>query len=70
MLIQGIMLRGSSKKVVSSLASLSVYLDQTQFPNDVYSIFIPGKWIEYDDDNPIPQREEDIIKLSGGGKLA
>lgn len=27
-----------------------------------------GKWIEYDDDNPIPQREEDITKLSGGGK--
>ncbi|PKI79458.1 hypothetical protein CRG98_000149 [Punica granatum] len=26
-----------------------------------------GKWIEYDDDNPIPQREEDIVKLSGGG---
>ncbi|KAL5757614.1 hypothetical protein ACOSP7_020225 [Xanthoceras sorbifolium] len=26
-----------------------------------------GKWIEYDDDNPIPQREEDITKLSGRG---
>ncbi|KAJ3671194.1 hypothetical protein LUZ60_008620 [Juncus effusus] len=26
-----------------------------------------GKWIEYDDDNPIPQREEEITKLSGGG---
>ncbi|KAB1218450.1 Ubiquitin carboxyl-terminal hydrolase 6 [Morella rubra] len=26
-----------------------------------------GKWIEYDDDNPITQREEDITKLSGGG---
>ncbi|XP_039121958.1 ubiquitin carboxyl-terminal hydrolase 6 [Dioscorea cayenensis subsp. rotundata] len=26
-----------------------------------------GKWIQYDDDNPIPQREEDISKLSGGG---
>uniref|UniRef100_A0A0D6QSB9 ubiquitinyl hydrolase 1 n=1 Tax=Araucaria cunninghamii TaxID=56994 RepID=A0A0D6QSB9_ARACU len=26
-----------------------------------------GKWIEFDDDNPIPQREEDITKLSGGG---
>lgn len=26
-----------------------------------------GKWIEYDDDNPIPQRGEDIVKLSGGG---
>ncbi|KAJ4850039.1 deubiquitinating enzyme [Turnera subulata] len=26
-----------------------------------------GKWIEYDDDSPIPQREEDITKLSGGG---
>ncbi|KAL8113745.1 ubiquitin carboxyl-terminal hydrolase 6-like isoform X1 [Apium graveolens] len=26
-----------------------------------------GKWIQYDDDNPIPQREEDIVKLSGGG---
>ncbi|KAL0562284.1 hypothetical protein IC582_002736 [Cucumis melo] len=26
-----------------------------------------GKWIEYDDDNPIAQREEDILKLSGGG---
>ncbi|KAH9664816.1 ubiquitin carboxyl-terminal hydrolase 6 [Citrus sinensis] len=26
-----------------------------------------GKWIEYDDDNPLPQREEDITKLSGGG---
>ncbi|KAJ6794612.1 ubiquitin carboxyl-terminal hydrolase 7-like [Iris pallida] len=26
-----------------------------------------GKWIEYDDDNPIPQREEDITRLSGGG---
>ncbi|KAE8734220.1 Ubiquitin carboxyl-terminal hydrolase 6 [Hibiscus syriacus] len=25
-----------------------------------------GKWIEFDDDNPIPQREEDIVKLSGG----
>ncbi|KAL0010186.1 hypothetical protein SO802_005294 [Lithocarpus litseifolius] len=26
-----------------------------------------GKWIEFDDDNPIAQREEDITKLSGGG---
>ncbi|KAG5523514.1 hypothetical protein RHGRI_035352 [Rhododendron griersonianum] len=26
-----------------------------------------GKWIQYDDDSPIPQREEDITKLSGGG---
>lgn len=26
-----------------------------------------GKWVEFDDDNPIPQREEDISKLSGGG---
>ncbi|XP_042484041.1 ubiquitin carboxyl-terminal hydrolase 6 isoform X2 [Macadamia integrifolia] len=26
-----------------------------------------GKWIQYDDDNPIPQREDDITKLSGGG---
>ncbi|XP_043707026.1 ubiquitin carboxyl-terminal hydrolase 6-like isoform X2 [Telopea speciosissima] len=26
-----------------------------------------GKWILYDDDNPTPQREEDITKLSGGG---
>ena len=30
---------------------------------------ITGKWIEFDDDNPIPQREEDIVKLSGGGNL-
>ncbi|WMV33331.1 hypothetical protein MTR67_026716, partial [Solanum verrucosum] len=26
-----------------------------------------GKWVQFDDDNPIPQREEDITKLSGGG---
>ncbi|EYU21397.1 hypothetical protein ABFS83_09G109700 [Erythranthe nasuta] len=26
-----------------------------------------GKWIEFDDDNPIPQRAEDITRLSGGG---
>ncbi|KAK5792569.1 hypothetical protein PVK06_033684 [Gossypium arboreum] len=26
-----------------------------------------GKWIEFDDDNHIPQQEEDIVKLSGGG---
>ncbi|KAM1241006.1 hypothetical protein ACFX2J_046254 [Malus domestica] len=26
-----------------------------------------GKWIQYDDDNPYPQKEEDITKLSGGG---
>lgn len=26
-----------------------------------------GKWVQYDDDNPISQREEDITKLSGGG---
>lgn len=26
-----------------------------------------GKWVQFDDDNPIPQREEDIPKLSGGG---
>ncbi|KAK9102221.1 hypothetical protein Sjap_019475 [Stephania japonica] len=26
-----------------------------------------GKWIQFDDDNPIPQREEEITKLSGGG---
>ncbi|XP_073140285.1 ubiquitin carboxyl-terminal hydrolase 6 [Henckelia pumila] len=26
-----------------------------------------GKWIQFDDDNPIPQREEDIVRLSGGG---
>jgi hypothetical protein len=28
-----------------------------------------GKWIEFADENSIPQREEDITKLSGGGKL-
>ncbi|KAL1147639.1 hypothetical protein V6Z11_A10G068800 [Gossypium hirsutum] len=28
-----------------------------------------GKWIEFDDDNHIPQQEEDIVKLSGGGNL-
>ncbi|KAF6138212.1 hypothetical protein GIB67_011052 [Kingdonia uniflora] len=26
-----------------------------------------GKWIQFDDDNPSAQREEDITKLSGGG---
>ncbi|XP_010912089.1 ubiquitin carboxyl-terminal hydrolase 6 [Elaeis guineensis] len=26
-----------------------------------------GKWIQYDDDNPSPQREDDITRLSGGG---
>ncbi|XP_008797866.1 ubiquitin carboxyl-terminal hydrolase 6 [Phoenix dactylifera] len=26
-----------------------------------------GKWIQFDDDNPSPQREEDITRLSGGG---
>uniref|UniRef100_A0A7N0RGX2 Ubiquitin carboxyl-terminal hydrolase n=1 Tax=Kalanchoe fedtschenkoi TaxID=63787 RepID=A0A7N0RGX2_KALFE len=26
-----------------------------------------GKWIQFDDDNPTTQREEDITKLSGGG---
>lgn len=26
-----------------------------------------GKWIEFDDHHPIPQREEDITRLSGGG---
>lgn len=31
-------------------------------------MLVAGKWIQYDDDNPIPQREEDIVKLSGGGK--
>ncbi|KAH0750756.1 hypothetical protein KY290_029988 [Solanum tuberosum] len=37
-------------------------------------IMLPGsskrtelKWVQFDDDNPIPQREEDITKLSGGG---
>ncbi|KAG1346405.1 putative Ubiquitin carboxyl-terminal hydrolase 6 [Cocos nucifera] len=28
-----------------------------------------GKWIQYDDDNPSPQREEDITRLSGGVHL-
>ncbi|GAA0139885.1 hypothetical protein Leryth_003128 [Lithospermum erythrorhizon] len=26
-----------------------------------------GKWVLFDDDNPVPQLEEDIPKLSGGG---
>jgi ubiquitin carboxyl-terminal hydrolase 14 len=26
-----------------------------------------GKWIEFDDDNPNVRKEEDILKLSGGG---
>ncbi|KAL5728862.1 ubiquitinyl hydrolase 1 [Ranunculus cassubicifolius] len=26
-----------------------------------------GKWVEFDDDNPIPKQEDDITKLSGGG---
>lgn len=26
-----------------------------------------GKWIQFDDDSPIPQREDDITRLSGGG---
>lgn len=26
-----------------------------------------GKWIEFDDDSPIPKQEDDITKLSGGG---
>lgn len=37
----------------------------------IYKIIVgTGKWIQYDDDNPIPQREEDITKLSGGGMLS
>ena len=27
-----------------------------------------GKWIEFDDDNPSIRKEEEILKLSGGGK--
>jgi hypothetical protein len=33
-------------------------------------LLVAGKWIEYDDDSPLVQREEDITKLSGGGKIA
>lgn len=36
---------------------------------DIIYLVNSGKWIEYDDDNPIPQREEEITKLSGGGIL-
>ena len=35
----------------------------------LYFFATTGKWIQFDDDNPIPQREEDITRLSGGGKL-
>lgn len=31
------------------------------------SVIGAGKWIQYDDDNPTPQWEEDITRLSGGG---
>lgn len=30
---------------------------------------VVGKWILFADDNPIPQREEEITKLAGGGKV-
>ena len=31
-------------------------------------LWLAGKWIEFDDDNPKPKVEEDITRLSGGGK--
>ena len=27
-----------------------------------------GNWIEFDDDNPSIRKEEEILKLSGGGE--
>lgn len=43
-------------------------MDLNSFDGILIYISGSGKWIQYDDDNPIPQREEDISKLSGGGK--
>jgi ubiquitin carboxyl-terminal hydrolase 14 len=33
-----------------------------------FSFWRSGKWIEFDDDNPNIRKEEDILKLSGGGE--
>jgi ubiquitin carboxyl-terminal hydrolase 14 len=37
---------------------------------DTDSSMLPfsGKWIEFDDDNPSIRKEEEILKLSGGGE--
>ena len=35
---------------------------------DFYIFWLSGKWIEFDDDNPNVRKEEDILKLSGGGE--
>lgn len=74
-LILDIMLLGSNKKVVSPRAiSVVAYCSlpsKTFISWMIYKIIVgTGKWIQYDDDNPIPQREEDITKLSGGGMLS
>lgn len=50
---------------MNSFFFINYYAKQTII-NDLQ--LATGKWIEYDDDNPIAQREEDILKLSGGGR--
>ena len=44
-------------------------MSKYKFSTDEQLLLVAGKWIEFDDDSPIAQREEDITKLSGGGKL-
>ena len=31
--------------------------------------YIPDEWLMFDDDNVSPVTSDDILKLSGGGKL-
>lgn len=70
-LILDIMLPGLSKKVVSLSYPVSFCLYFVlSIVSHEKSTLVVGKWIEYDDDNPIPQREEDIVKLSGGGRYS
>jgi hypothetical protein len=63
-----IMLAGLSKMTVRS--QLLEYNQPFHFTLKVliFIFVLQGKWIEFDDDNPNVRKEEDILKLSGGGE--
>lgn len=60
---------GASSKPTTSLFR-HIYLPFFNLIIIIYGETPTGKWILFDDDNPTTQREEDITKLSGGGKSA
>ena len=59
---------GQTREWLVSALRFFKYLFAVPYSHSLHK-YNSGKWIEFDDDSPVPRREEDITKLSGGGKI-